>query len=862
MTAGGRRDADVVSSPWVSTNVEPFVSETGTGPSEPGEQLGRYRLLRKIARGGMAEVYVARSFGAWGFEKTVAIKRILDKYGNDPAFIRMMVDEAKITVLLNHPNVAQVLELAEQDGDYFIVMEFVPGVSLSTVSKRLRERAERLGLLETCFIVTETLQGLHAAHEQRDGSGNPAHIIHRDVSPQNVLLSFDGHVKVIDFGIARARHRLEMTEVGTIKGKLRYLAPEMIDPLRFMRSGDFDHRVDVFAAGIVLWELIANRTLYEGDDEMAVYDAITDQDAPRLAASNLCDRALSDIVARALARAPDERYPSAEAFADDLRAYLYRSDPAFTHRRVAAVLGKHFPTEKEELLAIERGAGSVQNTAAPRAAGASGPNAAAPRPAAAASAPAAPPKTPPAPALERSSSKAERAKGAAAMADSTSRIRRERGRKAVVDVGDARAPNNAPTAVADLAQLGAFDDAEVSGSVLTVNTLVSRSDRKPAVERAASFAAGDETLTRNAEPRPARAARVDSGKNGRAPGAGASVDDPTLAPPPLEPAAQLPAVTAPIEGTSSAAMATSSSSLDTASNPDDPLLTRTGGPGPAGRRSKVAPWLLAAATGVGVALLAIVVKETSRPQLPPLLPKTAVHVIVSTNAKNAVVLRAGVELPAPARLDALPGDSFEILVKAPGYGEEARRVVVPREAKTDLAVEVPLQAPPRPLELKVTPAGAEVLVNDQPWAAAVTFPVGSILMVQVSAPGFVAVRKELQVTAEEPLRVEVELRPEAEAVKSAVTEPPRAERTGDKRPKVEKPAPARKGTLKVKTKPFITEVTIDGARQADTTPLTVELAAGKHTVVVRHAGTGQSKSATLTVKPGATTEHTFVFDGK
>ena len=203
-----------------------------TGGAIP-ETLGRYRLLAKIAKGGMAEVFAARSYGVHGFEKTVALKRILPRFGQDPQFVRMMVDEAKISVLLNHPNIAQILELGEQDGDYFIVMEFVPGQSLSALIKRLKETNDKVPLLEACFIVVELLQGLHAAHTQSDMTGAPANIIHRDVSPQNTLLSFDGHVKVIDFGIARARDRLEATEVGTIKGKLRYLAPEMIDPGRF-----------------------------------------------------------------------------------------------------------------------------------------------------------------------------------------------------------------------------------------------------------------------------------------------------------------------------------------------------------------------------------------------------------------------------------------------------------------------------------------------------------------------------------------------------------------------------------------------------------------------------------------------------
>jgi serine/threonine protein kinase len=326
-------------------------STTGSAP----DTIGRYRLLSKIAKGGMAEVFAARSYGAHGFEKTVALKRILPRFGHDPQFVRMMVDEAKISVLLNHPNIAQIFELGEQDSDYFIVMEFVPGQSVAALVKRLREENQRLPVLDACFLVVELLQGLHAAHTQRDASGAPANIIHRDVSPQNTLLSFDGHVKVIDFGIARARDRLEATEVGTIKGKLRYLAPEMIDPGRFTKNGDFDHRVDVFAAGIVLWELLAARPMFPGEEELKVYDDITDGKTPDLHKEGRIDQALMRIVNQSLERQLNKRYATAEAFADDLRAYVYRTDPSYTHKRLAALLDKLFPAEKANLLALERG---------------------------------------------------------------------------------------------------------------------------------------------------------------------------------------------------------------------------------------------------------------------------------------------------------------------------------------------------------------------------------------------------------------------------------------------------------------------------------------------------------------------------
>ena len=196
----------------------------------PEERLGRYSLVRRLGKGGMGEVFLARAQGARGFEKFVAIKRILPQYSANKHVVNMLVDEARISVLLNHPNVVQVLELDEDQGSHFIVMEYVDGHALSRLIRRLKKRGERVEPLVACFVLIQVLEGLHAAHTQKDGSGELAGIIHRDVSPQNVLLSMTGQVKVIDFGIARARDRLEATQGSQVKGKLRYMAPEQIKP--------------------------------------------------------------------------------------------------------------------------------------------------------------------------------------------------------------------------------------------------------------------------------------------------------------------------------------------------------------------------------------------------------------------------------------------------------------------------------------------------------------------------------------------------------------------------------------------------------------------------------------------------------
>ncbi|MBI1949551.1 MAG: serine/threonine protein kinase [Deltaproteobacteria bacterium] len=305
------------------------------------EQLGRYTLVRRIGKGGMGEVWLAKATGAHGFEKPVAIKRILPQFSSNPHIVNMLVDEARICVLLSHPNVVQVLELGEDQGEYFIAMEYVEGQALSRLMRKLRKQGKRLEALEACYIAIQLLEGLHAAHIQKDNRGKPAHIIHRDVSPQNVLLSSNGQIKVIDFGIARARERLEVTQGTNVKGKLRYMAPEQIAP-KVVKGAALDHRVDVFAAGIVLFEMLAGRQRFPGDNEIELMDAILKEDTPDLCREGLIDRPLMDILDAALEKDRERRYPDAAAFAAQLRSYLYKRDPGFTAERIAKRLREAF----------------------------------------------------------------------------------------------------------------------------------------------------------------------------------------------------------------------------------------------------------------------------------------------------------------------------------------------------------------------------------------------------------------------------------------------------------------------------------------------------------------------------------------
>lgn len=311
-----------------------------------GSKLGRYTLVRRIGKGGMGEVWLAKSSGAHGFEKSVALKRILPQFSSNPHVVNMLVDEARISVLLNHPNVVTVLELGEDEGDYFIAMEYVDGQALSRLIRRLKKTGSKLDVLEACYIAIQLLEGLHAAHVQKDHRGKPAGIIHRDVSPQNVLLSMDGVVKVIDFGIARARERLEVTQGPNVKGKLRYMAPEQLSP-KLVGGKPIDHRVDVFAAGLVLFEMLAMKQRFPGDDEAEIMDQILKEDTPDLARLGLCDRELMDIVDTALEKDRDKRFKDASAFAGHLRSYLYKRDPGFTAERVARRMRHAFLDEAE-----------------------------------------------------------------------------------------------------------------------------------------------------------------------------------------------------------------------------------------------------------------------------------------------------------------------------------------------------------------------------------------------------------------------------------------------------------------------------------------------------------------------------------
>jgi len=334
--------------------------------------FGPYLLLRRLAVGGMAEVYVARARGISGFEKLVAIKVIHPRYSEDQHFTDLLVEEAKISVLLTHVNIGQIFDLGVVDGTYYIALEYIEGVDAFRLLRKSGEAGVTLPLDVCTFIAAEVCHGLDYAHRKRDAEGRPLGIVHRDISPQNVLVSFHGEVKIVDFGIAKAALRTGQTEAGVIKGKYYYMSPEQAwgDPM--------DHRSDIFSAGIVLYELLIGQMLYREDSIPALLDRVRKADiAPPERRRPDVPPALSAIVMRALAREPERRFQSAHEMAQALVQLLYATTPSFTASRVADVMQQLFPEELERTAELasrasspddgEAGPSSTLTAVAPRA---------------------------------------------------------------------------------------------------------------------------------------------------------------------------------------------------------------------------------------------------------------------------------------------------------------------------------------------------------------------------------------------------------------------------------------------------------------------------------------------------------------
>ena len=282
-------------------------SKTGAFELQRGTTVGKYEILRKLASGGMAEIYLARSRGTAGFEKLVVLKRILPSVAEDPVFVSLFLDEARLAATLQHPNIGDVYDVGEADGTYFFTMEYVHGQDVRTIRMATRKRNEPVPLAIALAIVHGTASALDYAHDKRGPDGTPLGLVHRDVSASNVIVSYDGAIKLVDFGIARATSSRHKTQTGTLKGKIPYMSPEQA------RGLPMDRRSDLFSLGVILYELTVGRRPFRGDTDFAIMDQIVyhGAQAPSEVAPGYPEE-LEVIVMKMLQRAPSERYASCE----------------------------------------------------------------------------------------------------------------------------------------------------------------------------------------------------------------------------------------------------------------------------------------------------------------------------------------------------------------------------------------------------------------------------------------------------------------------------------------------------------------------------------------------------------------------
>ena len=324
-------------------------AEAGSGAKSPppelrGETFGRYRLIERIGAGGMAEIYKAVAIGEEGFERTVAIKRIRDEVGEVADIGKLFADEARLSAMLNHPNIVQVYDFGAVDGDYYIAMEYLKGHNLDEVLFALRRSGQRLEPALAVFVAHEVARALAYAHSLPDEQGRPLDIVHRDISPANVMLLQAGAVKLLDFGIARitSELRLAVTQGQALRGKCPYLAPEQIT------GGKIDHRSDIFALGVVLWEMLTGERLFAAESDLDSIANVLNRDIPAPSTVTAeVPAGLDAVVLAMLARDQEKRYASADVLANDLDEIM-RTLPS-RQRDLPVLLRRLFPPGSGEL---------------------------------------------------------------------------------------------------------------------------------------------------------------------------------------------------------------------------------------------------------------------------------------------------------------------------------------------------------------------------------------------------------------------------------------------------------------------------------------------------------------------------------
>src|SRR5262249_23288318 len=288
----------------------------------------------------MAEVFKAKSYGVEGFEKIIAIKRILPTMGEDRDFIKMFIDEAKIAGQLAHANICQIFELGRIDGSHFIAMEYIWGKDLLQIQNRLRKLKQPMPIAMACFTIAKVLEGLDYAHRKRDPLGRPLEIVHRDCSPQNVLVSYEGEVKVIDFGIAKATSRNSRTMAGVLKGKFGYMSPEQV------RGLPLDRRSDIFAIGTMLYECLTGERLFQGETDFSTLEKVRNVDIQRPRSINpQIPEVVENVILKALAKDVDDRYQWCGEMLADIQQFLMGQDVVFTAKSLSSWLKEVFSSE-------------------------------------------------------------------------------------------------------------------------------------------------------------------------------------------------------------------------------------------------------------------------------------------------------------------------------------------------------------------------------------------------------------------------------------------------------------------------------------------------------------------------------------
>lgn len=326
-------------------------------PAKP-RVVGRYALFDEIASGGMATVHFGRLVGPVGFSRTVAIKRLHPQFSKDSEFVAMFLDEAKLASRIQHPNVVSTLDVVTLEGELFLVMEYVQGEPLSKLVRSAAKRKERVPAHVVLSVMAGVLHGLHAAHEAMSEQREPLNIVHRDVSPQNVLVGTDGVARVLDFGVAKAALRSQSTQEGQMKGKLSYMSPEQLNGM------PVDRRTDIFAAGVVLWEALVGKRLFAGNDAGEILAKVLTLEIPRpsqiaakkqdgMPPSKPISRKVSDVVMKALERDPKDRYQTAREFAIALEGAGQIATPHMVGSWVEENAGSGLKRRMELVQAIE-----------------------------------------------------------------------------------------------------------------------------------------------------------------------------------------------------------------------------------------------------------------------------------------------------------------------------------------------------------------------------------------------------------------------------------------------------------------------------------------------------------------------------